>query len=89
MHRGYRENRVGTIGLTVPTAFFRVPQGLSLLEASLRNGVPHAHVCGSRGRCSTCRIRIISDLSDLPPMSAAERTVLERAGAGVGVRLAC
>jgi len=28
-------------------------------------------------------------LSDLPPMSAAERTVLERAGAGVGVRLAC
>ena len=89
MHRGYRENRVGTIGLTVPTAFFRVPQGLSLLEASLRNGVPHAHVCGSRGRCSTCRIRILSDLSDLPPMSAAERTVLERAGAGVGVRLAC
>jgi adenylate cyclase len=65
----------------------RVPQGLSLLEASLRNGVPHAHVC--RSRCSTCRIRILSDLSDLPPMSAAERTVLERAGAGVGVRLAC
>ena len=39
----------------------RVPQGLSLLEASLRNGVPQAHVCGGRGRCSTCRIRIPSD----------------------------
>jgi adenylate cyclase len=89
MRRGYRENRVGTIGLTYPDRIIRVPQGLSLLEASLRNGVPHAHVCGGRGRCSTCRIRILSDLSDLPPMSAAERTVLERAGAGVRVRLAC
>ena len=66
-----------------------MPQGLSLLEASLRNGVPHAHVCGGPGRCSTCRIRILYDLRNLPPMSAAERTVLERAGAGVGVRLAC
>jgi adenylate cyclase len=59
MRRGYRENRVGTIGLTYPDRIIRVPQGLSLLEASLRNGVPHAHVCGGRGRCSTCRIRIL------------------------------
>jgi adenylate cyclase len=61
MRRGYRENRVGTIGLTYPDRIIRVPQGLSLLEASVRNGVPHAHVCGGRGRCSTCRIRILYD----------------------------
>ena len=89
MFRGYREKRVGSIRLTYPDRVIRMPQGVSVLEASLRNGVPHAHVCGGRGRCSTCRIRILSDLSDLPPMSAAERTVLERVGAGVGVRLAC
>ena len=52
MLRGYREKRVGTIGLTYPDRIIRMPQGLSLLEASLRNGVPHAHVCRGRGRCS-------------------------------------
>jgi adenylate cyclase len=89
MLRGYREKRVDSIRLTYPDRVIRMPRGLSVLEASLRNGVPHAHVCGGRGRCSTCRIRILSDLSDLPPMSAAERAVLERVGAGFGVRLAC
>jgi ferredoxin len=81
MFRGYREKRVGSIRLTYPDRVIRMPQGVSVLEASLRNGVPHAHVCGGRGRCSTCRIRILSDLSDLPPMSTAERTVLEAVAA--------
>ena len=50
----------------------RVPKGLSVLEASLRNNVPHASVCGGRARCSTCRIRIIGDHSDLPEPSQRE-----------------
>ena len=87
--RRWREKRVGSIRLTYPDRVIRAPRGLSVLETSLRSGVPHAHVCGGRGRCSTCRIRILSDLSDLPPMSGAERAVLERVGAGVGMRLAC
>ena len=33
MRRGYRANRVGTIGLTYPDRFIRVPQGLSLRQA--------------------------------------------------------
>ena len=32
--------------------------GLSILEISLLNDVPHAHVCSGRGRCGTCRVRI-------------------------------
>jgi adenylate cyclase len=32
-----------------------VPRGLTILEASQLTGVPHAAVCGGRGRCSTCR----------------------------------
>jgi adenylate cyclase len=87
--RGWREKRVDSIRLTYPDRVIRAPRGLSVLEASLRNEVPHAHVCGGRGRCSTCRIRVLSDVSDLPPISAAERAVLERVGAGIGVRLAC
>ena len=69
----------------------RVPKGMSILEASLRNNLPHASVCGGKARCSTCRVRIVGDLSDLPKPSRRERFVLERVGASVdpAVRLAC
>jgi adenylate cyclase len=69
----------------------RVPKGLSVLEASLRNKVPHASVCGGRARCSTCRIRVIGDCSSLPKPSKREAFVLNRVGAGAdpAIRLAC
>jgi len=67
-----------------------VPKGLSVLEASLRNNVPHASVCGGRARCSTCRIRIIGDYHDLPEPSPREAFVLGRVGANdPSIRLAC
>jgi adenylate cyclase len=87
--RRWRERRVGSIMLIYPDRAIRVPRGLSVLEASLRHKIPHAHVCGGRGRCSTCRIRVMGDLSRLPEISAAEQAVLDRVGAGPGVRLAC
>jgi adenylate cyclase len=87
--RRFRERWGGTILLTYPDRAIRVKRGLSVLEASLLNNIPHAHVCGGRGRCSTCRIRILGDSTDLPPISAAEEAVLERVHAGDGVRLAC
>jgi adenylate cyclase len=36
-----------------------VPAGLTVLEASRHARIPHASVCGGRGRCSTCRIRVV------------------------------
>ena len=87
--RRWREQRVGSIRLTYPDRTIRAPRGFSVLEASLVNNIPHAHVCGGRGRCSTCRIRVLSDTSALPSPSAAEQAVLERVGAAPGVRLAC
>ena len=87
--RRWRERRVGTIKLTYPDRTIRPARGFSVLEASLLNNVPHAHVCGGRGRCSTCRIRVLSDLGALPAPSATEQAVLERVGAARGVRLAC
>ena len=87
--RQWRERRVGSIRLTYPDRTIRVPRGFSVLEASLINNIPHAHVCGGRGRCSTCRIRILGDLSGLPAPSATEQAVLERVHAAPGVRLAC
>jgi adenylate cyclase len=66
-----------------------VRPGSTILEASRIGGVPHAAVCGGRGRCSTCRVRILAGDATLPPPSAEELRVLARVGAAPGTRLAC
>jgi adenylate cyclase len=66
------------------------PAGLTVLEMSRIAGIPHASVCGGRGRCSTCRVRIGGqDRAKLPEPSAGEQKVLARVGAPANVRLAC
>ena len=66
-----------------------IARGATLLEASRAAGVPHASVCGGRGRCSTCRVRVVRGLDHLPAPSEDELRVLQRIGAGTGTRLAC
>jgi adenylate cyclase len=90
--RTLNERRGGMITLSYGNGrTVRVPKGLSVLEASLRNNVPHASVCGGRARCSTCRIRVIGDCSSLPEPSQREAFVLNRVGGGAdpAIRLAC
>jgi adenylate cyclase len=65
------------------------PVGFTILEASRAAGIPHASVCGGRGRCSTCRVRITRGIESLPPPREAEQRVLARVGAAPDVRLAC
>jgi adenylate cyclase len=89
--RALNERRGSTIVLSYGNGRrIRVPKGLSVLEASLRNAIPHASVCGGRARCSTCRIRIIGDYASLPEPSKREAFVLNRVGeTDPSVRLAC
>ncbi len=66
-----------------------IEEGETILAASLRGGIPHAHACGGRAQCSTCRVWIMEGLEH-----CSERTDLERAIAGPlrfgpEVRLAC
>jgi adenylate cyclase len=63
--------------------------GTTLLEASRQNCIPHPSLCGGRGRCSTCRVLVLSGQDTLPPPTPAERTVLRRISAPASVRLAC
>jgi adenylate cyclase len=63
--------------------------GMTVLEASRAAGIPHASVCGGRGRCSTCRVRVAMGAESLPPPSVEEQKVLDRVGAPPRVRLAC
>ena len=89
--RAMAERRGGMIDLSYGNGrTVRVRKGLSVLEASLRYNVPHASVCGGRARCSTCRIRVIGDCSQLPAPSQREAFVLNRVGAAdPSIRLAC
>ena len=66
-----------------------ISKGTTILEASRGAGIPHASVCGGRGRCSTCRVRVGAGGEKLPPQSEAEARVLARVGAAPDTRLAC
>ena len=84
------ERRRGMVSIEYPNdRTIRAAKGLSILEASNLNDVPHASVCGGRGRCSTCRVRVVSGEDGLSAASAEELRVLERVGAPPHVRLAC
>ena len=89
--RAFVESRRGSITVSYPDRRVRIPRGLSILEASLRFNVPHASVCGGRARCSTCRVRIVSDRGALPRPTGREAYVLARVGASANpsIRLAC
>lgn len=67
----------------------RVTKGTSILEASREHRIGHVSMCGGRGRCSTCRVRVMSDLASLPPRNGIERVVAERLSLQDNVRLAC
>lgn len=64
-------------------------RGLSVLELSLLNDIPHAHVCSARGRCGTCRVHIDAGTQSLSPQNEIENATLARVHAGAGDRLAC
>ena len=66
-----------------------VPIGFTVLEASRVGGIPHAAVCGGRGRCSTCRVRVEQGGEQALAPTAEEARVLRRVGAPPSVRLAC
>ena len=80
----------GIVHITYPDRRrVRVVAGTTILEASRGSGIPHASVCGGRGRCSTCRVRVGDGAAELPPPSEAEARVLTRIRAAANVRLAC
>ena len=80
----------GTVHLTYPgSRLVSFSPGRSILDVSRENGIPHASVCGGRGRCSTCRVRITQGYDSLPMPSSEEKRVLDRIGSPINVRLAC
>lgn len=91
--RGVRrlmQRRRGSIGIIYPSGQrVEVPKGYAVLDASRRARIPHAAICGGRGRCTTCRVRVLRGQQGLPAPSPSEVATLARLGAGPNVRLAC
>ena len=88
--RSVWQRRHGVIRVSYPNGrFVDVVRGTSVLEASRLAHIPHASICGGRGRCSTCRVRVRAAYPGLQPPNEEERRVLNRIGATSNVRLAC
>jgi adenylate cyclase len=88
--RGAVDRRRGRVCISYPDGRKQhVPLGFSVMEASLIAGIPHAGLCGSRARCSLCRVRVLG-APLLPQPEEAERRVLARLQAdSAHIRLAC
>jgi adenylate cyclase len=61
----------------------------TILQASLRAGIPHAHACGGKARCSTCRVIILDGMKHCKPRNVKEKKLAERLHFGSEIRLAC
>ncbi len=66
-----------------------VDEGEFILETSLRFKIPHTHVCGGLGRCSTCRVLVVEGLENCGERSSAEKAISEQLHFNPAIRLAC
>ena len=89
--RDFRFKRRGDFRVTHTTSdrVLKGKKGQSVLEVLREAGQPHASVCGGRGRCTTCRVRVTDTRAALAAPSAIEGAALRRIGTGPNVRLAC
>ncbi|MFT5390732.1 MAG: adenylate cyclase [Gammaproteobacteria bacterium] len=88
--RRYRTERSSTYFIEhAERGRVRASVGQTILEAMRINGIAHASVCGGRGRCTTCRVRVGQGLEALPAPNALEQAALTRIDAEPTVRLAC
>ncbi|MEJ2175906.1 MAG: adenylate/guanylate cyclase domain-containing protein [bacterium] len=71
------------------TTQFPIEAGETILAASLRAGVPHAHACGGLARCSTCRVWILEGQEHCSDPTEAERAIAGPLHFGPELRLAC
>ena len=67
----------------------RGERGMTLLELSRANGIPHMAQCGGRGRCTTCRVVVEQGADLLHPPSPQEQASLAAVSAPPNARLAC
>lgn len=79
-----------TVHISINGKDIEVETGISILAASMKGEIKHMHLCGGRGLCSTCRIRVLDGEEHLSEMSTYERVSLRgHLSFAPNVRLAC
>jgi class 3 adenylate cyclase/nitrite reductase/ring-hydroxylating ferredoxin subunit len=66
-----------------------IRDGETILGATLRANIAHAHACGGHAKCSTCRVWILDGLDHCVEAGERERALTSPLGFGPHVRLAC
>ena len=61
----------------------------TILTASIRKEIPHLSACGGVGKCSTCRINILSGLKNCSERTEHEIKLAKRLNLPDTIRLAC
>jgi adenylate cyclase len=64
-------------------------EGETILQTSLRLGIPHTHVCGGNARCSTCRVIVLDGLENCSQRNSREQALANRLHFSPQIRLAC
>jgi len=71
------------------TEFEEDDLSLSLLDISLKHGIPMHHVCGRAMRCTSCRVEVVDHLENVSPPKITEGTMAQAQGWPDSIRLAC
>ena len=88
--RRLHRNRHGVVRINYPEGkVMSGAVGPTILEFIQTAGIPHASVCGGRGRCTTCRVQIARGLAEIDKPSELEAKALDRISVSNDVRLAC
>jgi 2Fe-2S ferredoxin len=58
--------------INLPNPTVAVPAGATLLAAIQRAGHDWRHACGAKGRCTTCRLRVLAGAEHLTPHTEPE-----------------
>jgi adenylate cyclase len=61
----------------------------SILDTSLRCGIPHANACAAKARCSTCRVVVEDGAEHCSERTEAEAVLATRLRFADNIRLAC
>jgi class 3 adenylate cyclase/CDGSH-type Zn-finger protein/nitrite reductase/ring-hydroxylating ferredoxin subunit len=78
-----------TIEIQPDNRKIQIAQDETILTASLRKEIPHLSACGGVGKCSTCRINVISGIENCSVRTEDEIKIAERLNLPETVRLAC
>ncbi|AYA38895.1 (2Fe-2S)-binding protein [Hymenobacter oligotrophus] len=73
----------------LPGGPINVSSGQTLLRAVQDAGHDWMHACGAKGRCTTCRIELISGAENLAPPTAHELRYLNTGRLAPNCRLSC